>query len=250
MKTHFEHETIKTVAIVTESSRLGAADRLVTLFTPGFGRLKAVARGARKPGSRYSSGVLPVSHIEVQLVRGRSELFSISGYCPIDDYCDLKMIPAIISKILPLFSIVNSVAVGRGQSESEFELLLELLSLFRKGGNTDNIRTYFIFRFFSLLGVGLNTESCIGCGKVYSSGPLKVLPSEGVICSRCAIGRKNLVSLKQGDLAAVSGMLRGMVPDGNYLAPEIQRLAAAHLRENIRPEDEDIYMRVIPAEAI
>ena len=41
-----------TEAIVLRTSSLGEADRLITLLTPGLGKLRAAARGVRKPTSK------------------------------------------------------------------------------------------------------------------------------------------------------------------------------------------------------
>ena len=47
----------RTEAIVLRRADLGEADRLLTIFTPERGKLRVVAKGARKVGSRKGGHV-------------------------------------------------------------------------------------------------------------------------------------------------------------------------------------------------
>ena len=62
----------RTSAIVLSRFDLGEADRVLTLLTPEEGKLKAVAKGVRRPGSRIGGAVEPFAELELLLVRGRT----------------------------------------------------------------------------------------------------------------------------------------------------------------------------------
>jgi DNA repair protein RecO (recombination protein O) len=51
---------------------LGEADRLLTLFAPAYGKIKAIAKGARKPASRKAGHVGLFSRTELLIARGRN----------------------------------------------------------------------------------------------------------------------------------------------------------------------------------
>jgi DNA repair protein RecO (recombination protein O) len=59
-------------AVVLRTQKLGEADRIVTLLTRRHGRVRAVAKGVRRTGSRLGSRVEPFMHIDLQLYEGRS----------------------------------------------------------------------------------------------------------------------------------------------------------------------------------
>ena len=59
------------VGIVLRTHKLGEADRIVTLITQDSGKVRAVAKGVRKTSSRFGSRLEPMSHVQVQLYRGR-----------------------------------------------------------------------------------------------------------------------------------------------------------------------------------
>ena len=61
-----------TDAIVLSRFDLGEADRVLTLITPGAGKLKAIAKGIRKPTSRIGGSLEPFAELNVALARGRT----------------------------------------------------------------------------------------------------------------------------------------------------------------------------------
>ena len=61
------------------SIRLGEADRVLHLYTEAHGRVGAVAKGVRKTMSRFGARLEPLSHVELVLHRGRSELQTVTA---------------------------------------------------------------------------------------------------------------------------------------------------------------------------
>jgi DNA repair protein RecO (recombination protein O) len=59
-------------AVVLRTQKLGEADRIVTLLTRRHGRVRAVAKGVRRTGSRFGARVEPFTHVDLQLHEGRS----------------------------------------------------------------------------------------------------------------------------------------------------------------------------------
>ena len=62
----------KTEGIVLRHGDMGEADRLITLFTPYRGKLRAVAKGARRPTSKLAGHIEQFTHTNVLIARGRS----------------------------------------------------------------------------------------------------------------------------------------------------------------------------------
>lgn len=71
--------SFRTEAIVLRSLRLGEADRVLHLATLEHGRLGAVAKGVRKTTSRFGARLEPLSHVELELHRGRGDLHTVTG---------------------------------------------------------------------------------------------------------------------------------------------------------------------------
>ena len=64
--------SIRTQAIILSRRDFGEADRLLTLLTPAHGKLRAIAKGARKPNARLSGHVELFARSDCLLHQGRS----------------------------------------------------------------------------------------------------------------------------------------------------------------------------------
>ncbi len=58
--------------MVLRSYPLGEADRILSLLTADHGLVRAVAKGVRKPTSRFGSRLQPLNHVQVMLYTGRN----------------------------------------------------------------------------------------------------------------------------------------------------------------------------------
>lgn len=64
--------TYRDDAIVLRTHKLGEADRIVTVLTRRFGKVRAVAKGVRKTSSRFGARLEPAMQVDLQCYEGRS----------------------------------------------------------------------------------------------------------------------------------------------------------------------------------
>ncbi len=60
----------QTEAIIIKKTKLGEADRILTLYTPRLGKIQAVARGVRRPRSKLAGHLELLTYSLVSLARG------------------------------------------------------------------------------------------------------------------------------------------------------------------------------------
>lgn len=60
-----------TEAIVLRRTNFGEADRILTLFTPSYGKVRAIAKGVRRTTSRLSGHLEPFTRTQLLLATGR-----------------------------------------------------------------------------------------------------------------------------------------------------------------------------------
>ena len=78
-------------AVVLRSYPLGEADRLVSLLSRSMGRIRGVARGARRPKSRFGSTLETLSHIQVWFYeRETRELVRINQCELLESFLDVQ----------------------------------------------------------------------------------------------------------------------------------------------------------------
>jgi len=62
----------RTRAIILKRREQGEADRVITLFTPEYGKRVVIARGVRKPTSRKAGHLEPFAHASLMLAKGKT----------------------------------------------------------------------------------------------------------------------------------------------------------------------------------
>ena len=66
-----DFRSLRAEAVVLRHTDWGEADRLLTLYTREQGKVRAVAKGARKINSRKAGHLEPFTRVKLQLARGR-----------------------------------------------------------------------------------------------------------------------------------------------------------------------------------
>ena len=83
-------KTVKTEAVVLRSIRYGEADRILHLYSAARGRVDAIAKGVRKPRSRFGGRLEPFFRLDLVLHEGRGELLTVTGVSTVDGYPRLR----------------------------------------------------------------------------------------------------------------------------------------------------------------
>ncbi len=81
--------TIRTDAIILRRYDFGEADRLLTIFTPEHGKLKAIAKGSRKPAGRRTGHVELYTRVSMMIAYGR-ELHVVTQAELVEPYLPLR----------------------------------------------------------------------------------------------------------------------------------------------------------------
>ncbi|HZJ28631.1 MAG TPA: DNA repair protein RecO, partial [Solirubrobacterales bacterium] len=100
----------KTEAVVLRGIRYGEADRILHLYSPTYGRLGAIAKGVRKPRSRFGGRLEPCFRLDLVLHRGRGDLATVSAAETVAGYQALR-------------SSADGIAAGARACDSVLRLL-------------------------------------------------------------------------------------------------------------------------------
>ncbi|MCK5843852.1 MAG: DNA repair protein RecO, partial [Victivallales bacterium] len=96
-------------AIVLHHRDWGEADRLVALYTRQRGKIRAVAKGARKIRSRKAGHLQPFTRTTVQLARTRgpyiiTQVETLDAYLPLRDDLNLTGNASYLVELLDRFT--------------------------------------------------------------------------------------------------------------------------------------------------
>lgn len=175
-------------AINIGSFNLGEADKVLTIFSPEKGIQKAVAKGARRPGTKMSGRTDVLCVNELHLSSGRT-FEIITQAQSIESFSALRIDFSRLS--YGLYYAELTACFGQGleeDSQSFFEFLIEALCLLGKA-NLDATKLCMEFEFGLLEFLGYMPELtfCISCRNPLSDYNLSrfVLDTGGIICSAC-----------------------------------------------------------------
>ena len=155
-------------AVVLRTYKFGEADRVVVLLSEENGKLRAVAKGVRKSGSRFGARLEPLSCVRVRLHCGRGELYTVSGVEPQLQFPAIRRDLNRLLKGSRMLEIIDSVTADELPHPGLYLLLRQALETLE---NSDSplLLAGFCWKVLAEEGMAPEVDSCSVCG---SSGPL------------------------------------------------------------------------------
>jgi len=215
-----EFRSIRVHAIVLRHADWGEADRLVTLYTREQGKLRALAKGARKITSRKAGHLEPFTHVKLQLARGRSlfivtQADTIEAYLPLRETLVMAGTASYVVELLDRF-----VYEEEGANPTLFRLLAETLRRLAGGEDLWLAVRYYEMRLLDFLGFRPQLFECANCGrKIKAEDQFFSFSAGGVICPRCGQGLPNLTSISLDALKYLRHFQRSSYAESKQARP-------------------------------
>ncbi|MGA9348587.1 MAG: DNA repair protein RecO [Anaerolineae bacterium] len=175
----------RTEAIVLKRSDFGEADRLLTLYTPKLGKIRAIAKGVRKPTSRKSGHVELFTHSQFLIAKGRSldivtQAETVHAFRPLREDLLRTTYAYYAAELLDLF-------VEEGIENCPlFDLLLTMLGWLGDASDLDLTTRFFELRLLFLLGYRPQLFQCVACRHQIEPVSNFFSPADGgILCARC-----------------------------------------------------------------
>ena len=175
-----------TEAIVLSRFDLGEADRVLTLITPTGGKLKAIAKGIRRPTSRLGGSLEPFAELTVALARGRT--FDVVTQVSVG-HAWLRLRDDLESTATAwyLAELADRSLEERHAAEPLYALLRRAYELLDAGMAPGRVARWFEMHLLDELGVRPEVDRCVECDRVLEAHDRFrwVPPLGGVLCERC-----------------------------------------------------------------
>lgn len=175
-----------TDAIVLSRFDLGEADRVLTLITPGGGKLKAIAKGIRRPTSRLGGSLEPFAELTVALARGRT--FDVVTQVSVG-HAWLRLRDDLESAATAwyLAELADRSLEERHAAEPLYALLRRAYELLDAGMAPGRVARWFEMHLLDELGVRPEVDRCVECDRVLESDERFrwVPPLGGIVCENC-----------------------------------------------------------------
>jgi len=179
--------TFKTEAVVLRSIRYGEADRIVHLYSRNRGRLGAIAKGSRRPKSRFGGRLEPFFRLNLVLYEGRGDLFTVTGASTVDGHGRLRGDGRALLAAGRACDAVLRLLDGEEANGAAYNLLCNYLGLLDADpGAASAPGSALAFRLKLALAAGFSPElaSCAKCGEADHLTAFSGAAG-GVVCASC-----------------------------------------------------------------
>jgi DNA repair protein RecO (recombination protein O) len=189
-------------AIVLRSYKFGEADRVVVMLTRDSGKVRAVAKGIRKSGSRIGARLEPFGVVEILLWKGR-DLDTVRQVDMVTTNNAVRTDLGRLERALAMVEAVEKATPDREAVPEVFTMLERALAALNEH-DSPLLAGAFFLKFLALEGSGPCLERCVRCGEEGSLGWFDVAEG-GALCGQCRSG----VALSAGALALMCEILNG-----------------------------------------
>jgi len=177
---------VKIEAIVLRSIRYAEADRVLHLYTPGRGRIGAIAKGVRRARSRFGGRLEPFFRLSMLLHEGRGDLLTVTGAETLAGYPRLRESGAALDGAARACDAVGRL-FDTGEPHPEvYALLSNELALLDAAPERAGRANQLAFRLKLLLAAGLSPQlaACAACGEGDHLWGFSGAAG-GVVCTAC-----------------------------------------------------------------
>jgi DNA repair protein RecO (recombination protein O) len=186
-----EQRSFRVEAIVLRHADWGEADRLLTLYTRESGKVRAIAKGARRIRSRKAGHLEPFTQVVLQLARGRDLLIvtqadTMNAFLPLGSDLTKTGNASYAVELLDRFTY---------EEESEnypvYVLLAEILQRIAAEEDPWLALRYYEVRLLDYLGYRPHFFKCAKCGKDIQPEDQYFSPAAGgVLCPQCGAAER------------------------------------------------------------
>ena len=178
----------RTKAIVLRHSRLGEADKILTLYTPYLGKTRAIAKGILKPTSRKAGHLEVLNHSTLLMARGKN-LDIVTQAQTIDSFSSIR---SDLNKTFAGFyasEMVDRFTEDEMPSYQTYSLLLDTLDWISEAEDPAIPLRYLELQLLELSGYRPELNLCLRCRQPLKESTNLFSPVlGGVLCLECGEG--------------------------------------------------------------
>jgi len=213
----------KTEAIIIGTMNLGEADKLVTFFSLDRGRLRGVAKNARKSFRRFGAGLELFTHARLHLYeKEHQELIRLESADIISQRFEIAGDLDRMAAGSVMLELVREIVPEGERNAKAFLLLAHILHLLNDGVDPLFLLKIFEIRFLSLLGFQPKLDKCLSCGCGAERPMVFYGLKGGVICPDCLVSSgEDQIRLSPGAIGFYYHALRMDLDKVTRLKPSV-----------------------------
>jgi DNA repair protein RecO (recombination protein O) len=177
-------------ALILRTYKLGEADRIVVFLTRDRGKKRGVAKGARRPRSRYTGALEPMTRAGVAYYeREQRDLVRLN-------YVEATRSPmsaagfeqggAALDHVGYFAELIDEWAPEAHADERLYRLGSSMIDALASGAQVERLARYFEYWLLRLQGVYPALNGCAACGGGLDQGAVMPPREHVFVCRRCS----------------------------------------------------------------
>jgi DNA repair protein RecO (recombination protein O) len=190
----------KTRAIAIKSMNLSESDRLVTFMTENYGKVKCVAKGARKSKNQFWGALEPMSltHL-IYFGKEQQSLFRLNQSDIIESFQTIRDDFDKLYTGVYFLDLIDAMILEGHHEPRIFGLLYQSLAALDQQTELEPLRRLFEIRLLSLSGYKPQLEHCVLCRKAPENGLISFsYAHNGILCNSCCSRARTDIKFSTG----------------------------------------------------
>ena len=220
----------KATAIVLRTVEFSETSSVVTLFTREFGKIRGLAKGARRPKGPFESALDLLGLCRVVFLRKSSDALDLLTEAKLER----RFRPAggELSNLYAAYYVAELLSELTDDYDPHAELFdaaEQTLAALSASRAVAQVVLHFELTALRVLGHLPSLDTCVGCGAmVDGAGRVPFgLVAGGVLCQSCRVGQKQVVLISAPAMAALKRFATFTIPPAEA---ELDRRAVGELR--------------------
>lgn len=201
--------TVKMSGIIISENNLGDYDKMLTMLTPGLGKISCVAKGARRPKSALLAGTQFLCFGEYIMYKG-ANTYNINSCETIEVFYNIRTDLDKLNYAVEITKIIRDVTEENQNSYKILQLFLNTLYVLSETEkNPELIISIFKLKLLCFLGFTPRITECTNC-KQTEKLHFFSLKDNGFKCEPCAKQDKSCLQMSESTATAIKYIV--MVP--------------------------------------
>ena len=232
---------VKMKGIIIAENNMGDFDKMLTMLTPGAGKISCVAKGARRPKSALLAGTQFLCFGEYVMYKGQ-EHYTINSCDTIEVFYNLRIDLEKLQYAVNITKIIQDVTNENENSYKILQLYLNTLYMLSETDkNPEFIVSVFKIKLLCFLGFKPRVEECTYCGLKEKLNYFSI-KDNGLKCEECHKADKSAIQIS--DATAIGLKYIVLAPAKKLFSfelkndslKELQLISKVYLNEKLEKE--------------
>lgn len=194
--------TIKTSGIIISETNLGDYDKMLTMLTPGIGKISCVAKGARRPKSALLAGTQFLCFGNYMMYKG-ANTYNINSCDTIEVFYNIRTDLDKLNCAVEITKIIRDVTEENENCYKILQLYLNTLYVLSETDkNPELIVSIFKMKLLCFLGYTPRIKECVNCKSAENIRYFSI-KDNGFKCENCGKQDKGALIMSESTVSAI-----------------------------------------------